>query len=235
MDVKGPARRAVLIGLPTMLRCGANDRTVSPWLSRRFARLLRSLGGEVDFVELAGKEHWWWDTKRTNDGGALFDQQLWTFYGKAIRGEAAGERRTMRDFTVTSFNPALFGSRGGVRILQPRGAQSGSVAQIDVHVGGDAPPAEARVAPDGGTLPDGNGSHWRVRTTNVRRFALGRHRRAAATTPASLTVDGQEINARAAFSSNSTIVLDDNQRWRVTRDRGSFERGGVERGAAFLG
>ena len=31
---------------------------------------------DATVVELAGKEHWWWDTRAENDGGCMDDQQV---------------------------------------------------------------------------------------------------------------------------------------------------------------
>jgi len=46
-----------------MIRIGANDRTVHPFFTRRMYRLLAEEGINVTYSELAGKEHWWWDTR----------------------------------------------------------------------------------------------------------------------------------------------------------------------------
>ena len=37
---------------------------------------VRPVGVDATVVELKGKEHWWWDTQRTNDGGPLHDDDL---------------------------------------------------------------------------------------------------------------------------------------------------------------
>lgn len=56
-----------------MIRTGAADRTVHPYYSRRMYRLLRQQRSNVSYDEIAGKEHWWWDTYSTNDGGVTND------------------------------------------------------------------------------------------------------------------------------------------------------------------
>eukprot|EP00854_Cymbomonas_tetramitiformis_P018143 gene18143-21612_t len=89
-----------LAGLPVLVRTGSEDNSVPPHWSRRMARLLSDVPG-VDLVwsELAGKQHWWWDSKETNDGGAVFDRAVRNFY-KVVQapfavvaggGEAAGD------------------------------------------------------------------------------------------------------------------------------------------------
>ena len=43
------------------------------------------VGIEKRVVFLEGKEHWWWDTVSTNDGGALDDAQLRRFWKRITR------------------------------------------------------------------------------------------------------------------------------------------------------
>ena len=62
-----------------MIRVGAEDKTVHPYFSRRMYRLLRQQRSNVTYSEIAGKEHWWWDTKRTNDGGVVNDPVIRKF------------------------------------------------------------------------------------------------------------------------------------------------------------
>ena len=52
-----------LQGLSVLIRIGANDRTVHPFFARRMYRLLTEEGVDVTYSEMAGKEHWWWDTR----------------------------------------------------------------------------------------------------------------------------------------------------------------------------
>ena len=52
-----------LAGIPIIARIGADDRTVHPYFVRRMYRLLKEEGGAVNYTEVAGKEHWWWDTR----------------------------------------------------------------------------------------------------------------------------------------------------------------------------
>ena len=68
-----------LQGIPVMIRIGAADRTVHPYNTRRMFRLLREQRTNVTYLELADKEHWWWDTYKTNDGGVVNDPVIREF------------------------------------------------------------------------------------------------------------------------------------------------------------
>ena len=68
-----------LAGLPVLVRVGSADGTVPPYWSRKMARLLREVGADVRYSELAGKEHWWWDTAQENDGGVNNDPEVRDF------------------------------------------------------------------------------------------------------------------------------------------------------------
>lgn len=69
-------------GIPVMIRTGAIDMTVMPYFSKRMYRLLKEQGNNVTYSELANKEHWWWDTYNTNDGGATNDPDVRNFLQK---------------------------------------------------------------------------------------------------------------------------------------------------------
>ena len=62
-----------------MTRIGAADRTVHPYYTRRMFRLLQQQQTNVTYSELADKEHWWWDTYKTNDGGVVNDPVIRNF------------------------------------------------------------------------------------------------------------------------------------------------------------
>ena len=98
--------------------------------------------------EVRGQQHWWWDTKDANDGGVVNDAVLRRVYsgnlprlsvaaslaraqsisdvvvhvnvdGVAARpGCGSGKRVVVARFVSTSSNPASFGSRHGILILQ---------------------------------------------------------------------------------------------------------------------
>jgi len=62
------------------IRVGSIDRTVHPWFSRRMHRLLKQYDVNVTIEEVLGKQHWWWDTLKENDGGVLNDVKMREFY-----------------------------------------------------------------------------------------------------------------------------------------------------------
>lgn len=98
-----------LADVPTIVRAGSADTTITPWFSRRIARVLSEVNaprpsrmhwrgpqqrGNTSWSEIkhdANSEpagHWWWDTKTTNDGGVVNDAALRKFVGKAMAAEA---------------------------------------------------------------------------------------------------------------------------------------------------
>merc|ERR1712224_993635 len=80
-------------------------------------------GPERRIVFLEEKEHWWWDTVETNDGGAMDDDQIRDFVGKAVRTPLLTESKLTSAKQVINFacaNPVMCGSCVGVRILQQR-------------------------------------------------------------------------------------------------------------------
>ena len=80
------------------------------------ARLLEEIGADVTLDELPGKQHWWWDSDQTNDGGVMFDKTVRTFLSK----HAVPLPLPSTAFTVTSLNPAAFFGKGGCKIEQVR-------------------------------------------------------------------------------------------------------------------
>ncbi|KAK3259660.1 hypothetical protein CYMTET_31351 [Cymbomonas tetramitiformis] len=127
-----------LAGLPVLVRTGSEDNSVPPHWSRRMARLLSDVPG-VDLVwsELAGKQHWWWDSKETNDGGAVFDRAVRNFYKAAVDAPVQADchlgghcREVPEEFQITSLNPATHHGRGGVRILQMRSRLQRAVVRV---------------------------------------------------------------------------------------------------------
>lgn len=49
--------------IPILARIGADDRTVHPFYVRRMYRLMKEIKANITYMEINGKEHWWWDTK----------------------------------------------------------------------------------------------------------------------------------------------------------------------------
>ncbi|XP_074660573.1 uncharacterized protein LOC141913023 isoform X2 [Tubulanus polymorphus] len=125
--------------IPILTRIGSNDRTVHPYFTRRMQRVLIEQKANVTYSELPGKEHWWWDTWLTNDGGAVNDPSLRSFTAEystipddlaaCIRGDDICQKEKpsskysatindLKEFTLTVMNPAFGESLHGVRILQ---------------------------------------------------------------------------------------------------------------------
>ncbi|KAH3844315.1 hypothetical protein DPMN_086573 [Dreissena polymorpha] len=128
-------------GVPVVGRTGAIDRTVHPWFLRRMYRLLSEEGVKVNYTEVKDKEHWWWDTVDTNDGGAVNDKYLRDFTNFYIdqfldsksSGSCTGpdaedcqddpilkytDGQESRSFRLVCYNPALGEGVGGVQVLQ---------------------------------------------------------------------------------------------------------------------
>lgn len=110
---------ANLLGVPggVLARIGANDRAVPPWQVRRMVRLLREIGVNVTYEELPGKDHWWWDSTRANDGGVLNDKTMRDYFRLAFL-KADRYDHLPDEFETLTFNPASTESRAGCRILQ---------------------------------------------------------------------------------------------------------------------
>ena len=78
------------------IRVGSGDLTTHPWFSRRMARLLlskhRHNGTRLE--EVSNKEHWWWDTTRSNDGGVMNDATMRALYNECrLRAKSRQRRR----------------------------------------------------------------------------------------------------------------------------------------------
>ena len=96
-----------LVHIPLLERVGSADTTISPWFTRRMARVMTEHYGLLlepsdDRAQVAGNVslsevkkdangepagHWWWDTKTTNDGGVMNDETMRKFLAKAIKAE----------------------------------------------------------------------------------------------------------------------------------------------------
>ena len=89
---------------------------------RRMARILSSNHvADLEFRELNNNlGHWWWNTKKTNDGGALFDSYLRKRYVAAFKMCHNSMNKVSTGsskFTVVSLNPSTFHGKHGIRIL----------------------------------------------------------------------------------------------------------------------
>ncbi|KAK3251372.1 hypothetical protein CYMTET_39286 [Cymbomonas tetramitiformis] len=141
-----------LIGVPTLLRVGARDTTVHPYYLRKFARLLSEEGQAVRLVEVPEKEHWWWDSQESNDGGVVNDAQLRDFFARHMQAPKPLTPPTA--FSLTVFNPAASEGKGGLRIVQ----QVARMRRSTVRVRQLAEPP----------------GRWEVFTSNVKRMQIGR-------------------------------------------------------------
>lgn len=130
-----------LKGIPVFARIGASDRTVHPFFVRRMYRLLKEEGVNVTYRELKDKEHWWWDTWKTNDGGVVNDPEVRKFmnyYAESTivtentcpadgtecdesPGDALWFNRILSDlksYTFTVLNPVYHGYVHGFKVIQ---------------------------------------------------------------------------------------------------------------------
>eukprot|EP00927_Polykrikos_kofoidii_P034514 TRINITY_DN29275_c0_g1_i1.p1 TRINITY_DN29275_c0_g1~~TRINITY_DN29275_c0_g1_i1.p1 ORF type:complete len:1064 (+),score=172.94 TRINITY_DN29275_c0_g1_i1:62-3193(+) len=144
---------ATLASVPVMARVGSKDRTVHPWFTRRMIRTLLAQGADpknVSITELSGKDHWWWDTEKSNDGGVVNDPQMRDFFAACF---AQGFARLPQTWRLVVFNPAAAGSKGGLRILQQEVPHRKSEVVVEAFA--------AQLVGVGG---------FRLETSNVRRF-----------------------------------------------------------------
>ena len=100
-EYRGEALAKNLLNIPFFARTGLLDRVIDPRATKHMGTVFASagvtwsekrikkprgiqwksiVGIEKRVVFLEGKEHWWWDTVSTNDGGALDDAQLRRFW-----------------------------------------------------------------------------------------------------------------------------------------------------------
>eukprot|EP00730_Choanoeca_flexa_P004489 TRINITY_DN11710_c0_g1_i5.p1 TRINITY_DN11710_c0_g1~~TRINITY_DN11710_c0_g1_i5.p1 ORF type:complete len:877 (+),score=197.04 TRINITY_DN11710_c0_g1_i5:98-2728(+) len=123
---------ANLRGMDVYIRHGSADRTVPVWMGRRYSRVLAQHGIDPHYEELAGKDHWWWDTSVANDGGVMFDSTLRNAIEQAFATPdiQSGANR-VTNFKVVSLNPATFGPKFGLQILDL--GTPGRRASLDVE------------------------------------------------------------------------------------------------------
>ena len=103
---------------PILARVGSVDRTVLPFYQRKMRRILQGIGvhNDVTVNEIKDKGHWWWDTKKSNDGGAVFDADVRAFIAvHALRSPHLAPAQCI-DYLVS--NPATFAVLEGLQVLQ---------------------------------------------------------------------------------------------------------------------
>ncbi|XP_064601403.1 LOW QUALITY PROTEIN: uncharacterized protein LOC135467560 [Liolophura sinensis] len=175
-----------LQGIPVLTRIGDQDRTVHPFFSRRMFRRLMEEKIDASYTELKGKEHWWWDTWETNDGGAVNDRQLRDFTEKHCRvggagnsctadegdcgGDAASRYTATSDkflnFTYATFNPAFGEGKRGVQVLQQVTPFRKSQIKVEVKTE-EISVRTVNVAKFDIREPISQPVHWRQRTITI--------------------------------------------------------------------
>ena len=210
----------VLRAVPHLARTGDADKTVHPFWARRAVRLLaaeemgQGRGSATSRLsELRGKEHWWWDTMRPNDGGAVNDEEMRSFF-ESVLG-APRTRPTLpplllggNGYSLRTHNPAAHDGRGGWRILQLHAPATMASVQL------------RRLAGDGGD--DGGGGsgsgggasgNVSLTTRNVRRLRVTYEALLAAGVPtvdSAIVVDGERVpldGAEVDAAGSGTIEL----------------------------
>jgi hypothetical protein len=107
---------ANLKSVPVMVRTGAVDNTVPIWHSRRYARVLQQRGVALEYSEVPGKEHWWWDTDQPNDGGVVFDAAVRKFLTEHLHRPRPASVELAAASEVVCYNPATTSTVGGIKV-----------------------------------------------------------------------------------------------------------------------
>ena len=141
----------------------------------------------MEYREVAGKEHWWWDTDAPNDGGTMNDAAMRGFIRRCLTraeeamktygGIGAAALAARSGVALRVLNPGRHPSpRGGLRVLQQRVPlrPSDVVARIVSTTEETKGTCAAADSADscGGSGGGGGGGTMRVSTANVRRFSL---------------------------------------------------------------
>ena len=66
------------------IRVGRQDYTTHPYYSRRMHRTLTAASVNSTLEEVSAKQHWWWDTRRENDGGVVNDARMRAIYAECL-------------------------------------------------------------------------------------------------------------------------------------------------------
>ncbi|CAD5122884.1 DgyrCDS11284 [Dimorphilus gyrociliatus] len=134
--------------IPIMVRVGSSDRTVHPFFSRKMLRLLKQHLLNVTYSEIKGKEHWWWDTWETNDGGATNDEELRKFTIAAASLDdikcdsnkcnnemphSLYRKQTQTKFQIVVINPAGSGPVNGLHVLRQIIPMRETIIKVEKH------------------------------------------------------------------------------------------------------
>lgn len=108
-----------LRGIQVHTRTGSNDRTVPPFYTIKMNRILRENNIKYTSESVQGKEHWWWDSLRSNDGGVVNDEKMRQLYKKIYDNNFKRPRGDLpKRFQLSVSNPANHEGKFGIRILQ---------------------------------------------------------------------------------------------------------------------
>ena len=150
--------------IPVLVRVGSADQVVHPWWSRRMVRLLKQIytseeSNIIQYTEIPLKEHWWWDTKKENDGGVTNDTELRKFF-KSLRNVESNQNKQYmegsgdKNFELVVFNPSSVQSKHGFLILQQLISYQKSTLKVSR------------------TLDEDIKVTYSINTVNVRRFLI---------------------------------------------------------------
>jgi predicted esterase len=207
-----------LLGTRFIARTGAADRVIHPSMTHKMLTLLEDAGVtwqqkrvkygqkfealsihtnitdtsmvlDKTVVVLKNKEHWWWDTKHTNDGGVMDDAQMRAFWKRCLAKEVDEQRHWPLRFFCA--NLASCGSPAGVQMLQQR--RPGIASSFELR----PPNAEA-----------GDGSRWSLRTENCVRLRITPQRRRKWLESSALQIDGQMFDNRTFLDSSHLFCRD---------------------------
>ncbi|EFA81351.1 hypothetical protein PPL_05334 [Heterostelium album PN500] len=137
-----------MVGIPLLVRYGQNDTVVSPWHSRRMARLVSENSGDPNAVmisEVPNQGHWF---------SFMLDDPLMSQFYSNISSARHMLPAIPEDLIIVTNNPASSGSRANILILQtliPSRVARISIKQLNDSV---------------------DGLVWRLSTQNVRRFGF---------------------------------------------------------------
>lgn len=146
-----------LVGLDLLVKFGSADANVPPWNPQDMAMVVdgwnqrSGLVGKVKISEVAGQPHWWDTFFSEDDVQAAIDAACLSSRNANYKMPAAPQ-----NFTLTVFNPAEAGSKGGWRISEVE--TPGRLAKLEVNY----------VAQHNGTNTD----YFDVVAKNARRFEL---------------------------------------------------------------
>lgn len=195
--------------LPILDQHGGNDDNVPPYHSRLMSSLLRSVGSDMNYVELPGKGHWFEKVMTT--------VPLLEFYAKHLKTPS---NRTIvpPKFTIICPNTNDMGSRYGILVDQLHSADR--LGRIETVI--------AR---------EGNATVWYMKTSNIHRLhfdpdqAIGDtpdYIQIDETLAFDLTDDIDIRNASFVQLSPRQWLLEGNNNWKTIGQRFGRQRGTMD-------